>query len=379
MNPEIVRDCSGKKLRCGFTTGTAAAAASKAATLALITGEGVSTTTIGTPSGITLKIDVLSTEFSKESACCAVKKDAGDDPDVTNGIYVFATVSRRESGVEIDGGLGVGRVTKPGLDQQVGAAAINSAPRRMIARAVTEACAMCGYNGGIAVMITIPQGVEIAKSTFNPRMGITGGISVIGTTGIVEPMSDKAILDTIRLELRQQKSMGREIAVLIPGNYAESFITQHLGIEPNNAVMCSNFIGDAIDAATNASFSGILLIGHIGKLVKLGIGMLNTHSQYGDGRMETLAACGLAAGAGTAELKAMLSCAATDAALTVLEQAGLLEAAMSVLEAKVEACLKRRAGENVEIGVLCFSGKEETRRVLFRSENAGTLVAAAKK
>lgn len=187
MNSYIYRGT--KKLRCGYTTGSCAAGAAKAAAQMLLSGEIIAQISLITPSGMPLTLDVLSPQLTADSAACAVRKDSGDDPDVTNGILVFASVSKCGNGFEIDGGEGIGRVTKPGLDQPVGAAEINSTPRRMITEALCEIAQRYGYTGGFHVTISAPEGTALAKKTFNPRMGIVGGISIIGTTGIVEPMS----------------------------------------------------------------------------------------------------------------------------------------------------------------------------------------------
>ena len=177
----------------------------------LLTGRKKDTIRLQTPKGIELNLDVLETELSPDEVRCAIRKDSGDDPDVTRGTLIFAAVRKSATpGVTIDGGEGVGRVTKPGLDQPVGAAAINSVPRQMIEENVREVCALVGYDGGLDVTISAPEGEALAKKTFNPRLGIEGGISILGTTGIVEPMSEQALLDTIRVELRQRRENGAD-------------------------------------------------------------------------------------------------------------------------------------------------------------------------
>jgi cobalt-precorrin-5B (C1)-methyltransferase len=274
---------AGKRLRCGYTTGACAAAAAKAATTMLLSGDPVTSVTLMTPKGVPLSLDVTDAGIGPGWARCAVIKDAGDDPDITDGLPVYARVEKISEGVFIDGGEGIGRVTKPGLDQPVGEAAVNSVPRRMITEAVNAACAARGYGGGIAVILSIPGGEALARRTFNPRMGIEGGLSVIGTTGIVEPMSNQALIDTIRLELRQLAATGARAVLLTPGNYGAAFSRETLELDVSAGIFCSNFIGDAIDAATNEGFDCILLVGHIGKLVKLGIGMTNTNPQTATG------------------------------------------------------------------------------------------------
>lgn len=362
-----------KLLRYGYTTGSCAAAAAKAAAYMLLTGEVIRCISLKTPKGTTLTLDILDAELNSNSACCAVKKDSGDDPDVTNGILVYAHVTKTPHSILIEGGNGVGRVTKPGLDQPVGAAAINSIPRRMIIEGVQEVCDRLGYSGGIAVTISIPEGEALAKRTFNPRMGIEGGISVIGTTGIVEPMSNQALMDTIRLELRQLRSTGTAKVLLTPGNYGEHFITDTLKLS-SRPVLCSNFIGETIDAAIELGFTHILLVGHIGKLVKLGIDVTNTHSAFGDGRMETLMACGLEAGANIPLLKGILACVTTDGALELIHNEGLLHQTMAVLEQRIEACLARRIPDGITAGYVMFTNAGEYAGVLSQSRNAQELM-----
>lgn len=368
------KSVNGRLLRCGYTTGSCAAAAAKAATLMLIANQMPSAVTITTPTGATLTLDILDTERTGEAMHCAVKKDSGDDPDITNGIFVYAEAEKAENGIHIQGGLGIGRVTKPGLDQPVGAFAINSVPRRMITGAVEEVCAAYAYQGGICITLSIPEGEALATHTFNPRMGIEGGLSIIGTTGIVEPMSSKALIDTIRLELKQLIETGAHEVLFTPGNYGEAFAENTLQLSLNGHVACSNFIGDAIDAAIELGFERILLVGHIGKLVKLGIGAMNTHSSSGDGRMETLIACALAAGADLALLHGIADCVSTDTALSLIYDAGLLEECMAILGARINECLARRVPQGVTIGFVCFTNADAFGGVLTESENAQTLM-----
>ncbi len=234
MEEYIVK--GGKKLRLGYTTGSCAAAAAKAAAYMLLTGRRMERVTLATPKGIRLELEVKEISMGPDAVSCAIEKDSGDDPDVTRGTLVFAEVSRHEApGVAIDGGVGVGRVTKPGLDQPVGAAAINSVPRRMILEAVEEVRALTDSREGLKVVISVPAGEALAKRTFNPRLGIAGGISILGTTGIVEPMSEQALVDTIRVELRQRRESGAEYVLLTPGNYGSDFIRDGLGIDPAGA------------------------------------------------------------------------------------------------------------------------------------------------
>lgn len=371
---EFMRNVNGKLLRCGYTTGSCAAAAAKAAGIMLLGGAPVKRVSIRTPKDIALTLDVLDIRLSDYFASCAVRKDSGDDPDVTNGALVYVRVEKSPDGICIDGGEGVGRVTRPGLDQPVGAAAINSTPREMIAKELLETAEEYGYEGGFSILVSIPGGEELAKRTFNPRLGIEGGISVIGTTGIVEPMSNQAMADTVRLELSQLRAAGAREVLLNPGNYAEAFARESLGLSMDGHVTCSNFIGDAIDSAAELGFTRILLVGHIGKLVKLGLGITNTHSAFGDGRMETLLACALEAGAELSLLKGISHSVTTDAALKLIWEAGLLEKTMAELGKRIDACLNRRVPEDVAIGFLCFTNSRPLCGVLTKSANAYELM-----
>lgn len=336
---------SSRFLKKGYTTGTSAAAAAKAAAICLLTGECVSSVSVTLPSGKTININIEETKIADDCITCAVKKYSGDDPDITNGIRIYASVKKTAGAVTIDGGEGIGRVTRDGLDRPVGEAAINSVPRQMIRSAVRDVSG--DYSGGFDIIISAPEGVEIAKKTFNPRLGIEGGISILGTSGIVEPMSEKAVLDTVFLELKTRRTSGDKTAVLVPGNYGEDFAREKLGIK--NTVQCSNFIGDAIDYAADLGFSAVLLIAHMGKLIKLGSGIMNTHSKYADGRMETLALC--AALAGYTDFQKILDCVTTDEAYELIKDTKTI----GVLMSRIDMYLKRRA--QTDIGAVMFSNK----------------------
>lgn len=346
-----------EKLRCGYTTGSCAAAAAKAAAEMLISGNRISTVQINTPKGILLDLDVLDAEIYDNYAECAIKKDSGDDPDITDGILVYAKVSRLTFGIEITGGKGVGIVTKAGLDQAVGAYAINSVPRKMITLAVGEIAEKYDYHGGFKVEISVPEGENIAKKTFNPRMGIVDGISIIGTSGIVEPMSNSALIETIRLEEKMRRAEGHNTLLLTIGNYSEGYIQRSMPFALEKSVKCSNFIGEAIDIALEFGFESILIIGHMGKLVKLGAGIMNTHSAQADGRMDVLVTCGLLAGADSEMLKKLPDCVTVDAALDILKTSGMLEKTLEILADRAEYYLNTKVKNSIEIGAIMFSDK----------------------
>ena len=347
-----------RQLRCGYTTGTCAALAASGAAELLLGGALPKSVGLLTPKGWRVETELLDGACDGEIARGADNKDAGDDPDVTDGMLVYASVTRTRHGITIDGGAGVGRVTKPGLDQPVGAAAINSVPRRMITAAVEAVCAAHSYAGGLAITISIPGGEERAKQTFNPQLGIEGGLSVLGTSGIVEPMSEQALLDTITLAIRQAAASGAERLLLTPGNYGADYLKDHLPErETVPVVKFSNFLGDAIDLAVSEGFSRALIVGHIGKLVKLAGGVMNTHSRVADCRMELFCAHAALCGADTALCKALMEQVSTDGCLALLEEAGLRETVMESLLAAMQRHLDRRAGGKIRLGALCFSNE----------------------
>ncbi|MCM1024227.1 MAG: cobalt-precorrin-5B (C(1))-methyltransferase CbiD [Prevotella sp.] len=348
-----------KKLRCGYTTGSCAAAAAKASAEMLLTCEKQDFSEIVTPKGIALKLEILNAEISGNSAVCAVKKDGGDDPDVTDGMLIFAEANFIPSGIEIAGGTGIGRVTKAGLDQPVGEYAINSVPRKMIISAIEEISEKYDYHGGFKLIISAPDGAEIAKKTYNPRMGIEGGISIIGTTGIVEPMSNSALIETIRVEAKMRKTEGCKSLLLTIGNYSRNFIQNSMPFDLEKSVKCSNFIGEAIDIAMEFGFENILIIGHIGKLVKLGAGIMNTHSAQADGRMDVLVTCGVLAGADINCLKKIPECVTVDAALDILEKNDILRNVLDVLAKRTDFYLNAKVKNLLKIGVVMFSEKQK--------------------
>ena len=351
---------SGQKmLRCGYTTGTCAALAAAGAARLLLTGQAPSRLSLRTPKGWVVEVAPVFCRLLEEGgALCAVRKDGGDDADVTHGMLVQAAVVLTPGpGVSIQGGEGVGRVTRPGLDQPVGAAAINRVPRQMIARAVAQELETAAWPGGAGVTISIPGGAETARRTFNPLLGVEGGLSVLGTSGIVEPMSQQAIVDTIEVEARQARQSGARL-ILIPGNYGADFLAAQgldgLGVP---VVRCSNFIGDALDIAAAQRFEQVLLAGHIGKLVKVAGGIMNTHSRQADCRTELFCAHAAAAGASTALCRRLLDAATTDACIPLLDAEGLRDPVLSSLTAAVQTHLERRAAGAFAVGVLLFSNQ----------------------
>lgn len=349
-------------LRKGFTTGSCAAAAAKAALIAVITRRFPDTVVIHTLNGARYEPEILEPALGEDFASCGVRKDGGDDPDATTGLIVRADVTlARDDGdeIRIDGGEGVGRVTRPGLDQPVGNAAINSGPRRAVEKAVREALNDLGVRSSVDVVISVPGGEEVAKKTFNPRLGIEGGISILGTTGVVEPMSTKAILDTIRVELRQQRALQRDIAAVAPGNYGLEFIRSRLKFDLDKAVKCSNYLGDALDYAAELGFKRILVCGHLGKLIKTSGGIFNTHSRDADARMELCAAAALDIGADAELARRILRCVSTDEVLEILRENNLEQKFLDRVVEKLAFYLDRRAAGRMSVEAVVYSNKTE--------------------
>lgn len=349
----------GKRLRCGYTTGSCAALAAAGAAQLLLTGEVPALLCFTTPKGLPVEVEPEFCRLEEACAVCGVRKDGGDDIDVTSGLLICARAERLDTpAVTVEGGEGVGRVTKPGLDQPVGAAAINRVPRRMIAEAVQAVCEDAGYSGGLRVTVCVPGGAEAARKTFNPRLGVVGGISILGTSGIVEPMSCQALVDTIALELRQAAALGAKKVILTPGSYGMDFIRAQ-GLNRSNIpiVKCSNFIGDALDEAAVQGFEAVLCVGHIGKLVKLAGGIMNTHSRWADCRRELFCAHAALAGANRETCAALLEAAAADACVAILDREGLRQAVLDSLLQAIQSHLERRAAGAFSVGAVVFSNE----------------------
>ncbi len=366
----IIKD--NKKMRFGYTTGSCAAAATKASARMLLghgTEDQVVSVLLHTPKGIDLNLEVLDvskggsvtgagearSDDSQAWVQCGIMKDGGDDPDVTSGLIVYAKVSKQKSDITIDGGEGVGRVTKPGLEQPVGEAAINSVPRRMIEEALREEAARAGYRGGLRAVISVPGGEKTAEQTFNPRLGIQGGISILGTSGIVEPMSETALIKSLQVELAQQIAGGRKHIVVTLGNYGRDYLEGLENFPLKESVKCSNYVGEVIDAALNYGAEELVFIAHIGKFVKVAGGIMNTHSRNADSRAEILAAAALRAGLDRAGALKILDTLTTDEALDILEEEGCLEETMKIICEKIGFYLNHRSYGRLKTEAMIFS------------------------
>ena len=367
---------NNKRLRYGYTTGSCAAGATRGAVRMLLSGASLSEVELQTPKGITLNLQLHDITRGETHVSCAVQKDAGDDPDTTNGILVYAKVEKISaeaakniidnqntdskkviihSSIILDGGVGVGRVTKPGLSQKVGEAAINPVPKAMILREAEEAAQEYDYEGYLKITISVPEGEEISKKTFNPRLGIMGGISILGTSGIVEPMSERALIASIQVEMKQHFCQGENYILVTPGNYGADYLREHMTIPFENNIKCSNYVGETIDMAIDMGVKGILFVAHIGKFVKVAAGIMNTHSHCADGRMEVLCASAIRAG-GTLECaREILEAGTTDEALAVIDRYGILEETMAIVMEKIQFYLDHRSYEQILLGAVVFS------------------------
>ena len=366
----------GKLMRRGYTTGSCAAAASKAAAVMLLSGEETDTIIIDTPKGITLSLDVLDILRGPGFARCAIRKDSGDDPDDTNGTLIYATVSvmnakipkeepvmqpqtasveQLDERVEIWGGIGVGKVTKPGLSCKVGGPAINPVPRKMITQEILAAMQHYGCERTLRVVISVPDGSAIAPKTFNPRLGIEGGISILGTSGIVEPMSDRALIDTMYTEMDSRKANGDNNLLVFFGNYGADFTRDEMKLDISKAVTCSNFVGELLDYAVLKGFESILIIGHSGKLIKLAQGVMNTHSKYADCRSEFRALQAMFHGASTEIGKEIYQALTTDEMTKILKREGLFEAVIEEAVKKIDFYMQKRVHGKLKTGAILFS------------------------
>lgn len=344
------------ELKKGYTTGTCAAVAAKAAVKMIFDREIVKKESVLTPKGVVVETEIIKPSFDLNSASCAVRKYSGDDPDVTNGMLIFASVALNDCGrITIDGGEGVGRITKKGLSQNIGEAAINSVPKKMIAENVEMVFDEYSYFGGADIVISVPDGEKIAEKTFNSRLGIVGGISILGTSGIVEPMSEQAIVDTIKAEIDVKRAESGDYIMIAPGNYGFDFIKQSFDVDLNNAVKCSNFVGETLDFAKKAGFKGIMLVGHIGKFVKLAGGIMNTHSKNADCRMEILASNTALVCDDLNLVRNILNCCSTDEALKLIIEKGVCEKVMEHIVEKSLFYVRNRLKCDIEIGIVIFS------------------------
>ena len=358
----------GKALRCGYTTGTVFTAAACLAIEGFCRKTAPDFIDIELPSGDNARLYPHSFELTANGAVCSVIKDAGDDPDVTNGAAMFAKVTAEGEGVVLTGGEGIGIVTRDGLKIKKGEYAINPVPRQMIERNAAVFMAKHGIKG-IKIELFCPEGREIAKSTFNSRLGIEGGISVLGTTGIVTPMSDEALMETTHMLIDSHFQNGKKVLLLTPGEYGEDFCRSVLKIDMERAIKCSNFIGDAIDYGLYRGFENILIIGHMGKLIKLSGGITNTHSKTADCRMELIALFAALSGADTELLNSIMGCISAEQAFDLLYDTPYYNNTLKIAAERTAFYLNHRIKGRAKWGVLMFCGRH-----ILKTEGADALL-----
>ncbi len=345
---------NGKRLRYGVTTGTCAAAAAKAAIMKLL-GKSASQIKIMTPKGWEVLLEVEYCSHEEDGIVCAVRKDAGDDPDITHGMLVEAYCRLLdEPGVVIEGGEGVGRVTQKGLSIAPGEAAINPVPRQMISEAVT---ALLPSGRGACVEIRLPSGKELARKTFNPRLGIVDGLSILGNSGIVEPMSEEAIKQSMSLEVKVAVQAGHQRLILSPGNYGLT-MAKKLGITDWGIIKIGNHLGFMLDECSSHGVKDVLMIGHIGKLVRLSGGIFDSYSKIADARIEILAANLAWLGAPQFVIQKLFDCITTEAALEVIRHHGY-QGIYALLCQKAEQRASQRVHDELRVGVIMCSLKPE--------------------
>lgn len=366
MDRYVYKD--GKKMRYGYTTGSCATAAAKGAARMLFSQREIDSVNIDTLKGWTLELELEDIVVNREFAQCSVKKDSGDDPDITNGIKIFARVEKIDgNNIEISGGEGVGIVTRKGLSVGVGEYAINPIPRKTIEEVVkSEMPKGCG----IKVTIFCPEGVEIGKKTFNPQLGIEGGISIIGTTGIVEPMSEEAFKDSLAIEVSVKRQEGIDRLILSPGNYGRDF-SEKLGLDTEYLIKTSNFIGFMLDKMEEYEIQEILWVGHIGKMIKVAAGIFHTHSRISDARMETLAAYGALLGADTELIKKIMNSITTEEAIDYIKKWDKSQELFDLIAQRISDRCRRRLKSSIKLGTIIFS---QQHGVLGRCKDADNIM-----
>ncbi|QDR80354.1 Cobalt-precorrin-5B C(1)-methyltransferase [Sporomusa termitida] len=346
---------SDKPMRKGITTGTCAAAAAKAAIMAW-KGQPVAAVEVISPQGVALVAPVAGSYAIAGGGTAWVIKDAGDDPDITNGVKIVAEIMiSGEPGVMIKAGEGVGTVTKPGLAMPVGEPAVNPGPRAMISRAVEE-CLPPGM--GAVVTISVPGGEKLATRTLNPILGIVGGLSIIGTTGIVEPMSEEAFKNSLVPQISVVQALGYNEIVFAPGKIGQDIAINRYGIPAAAVVQTSNFIGHMLEHAVKYGMRRVLLFGHLGKIVKVSAGIFHTHNRMADARLETLAAYLAAGGAPQAAVEEVLASTTTEAVMPIIARYDMT-AVYKVLAERASARAERYVFGDLAVGTVIVTLKGE--------------------
>ena len=373
----------GKKYRRGYTTGSCATGAAKAATYMLLTKKKINIINIDTPKGIPLTLNVENINLSNDYVECSIEKDGGDDIDATHTMHIHARaelVDKKSEDIIVCGGEGIGVVTKRGLSVEVGKAAINPTPMKMINSELRkiigdEPSDTIGNGKALKITIFAPKGQEIAKKTFNPRLGIVGGISIIGTTGIVEPMSDEGWKKSLSIELQMKREQGLDKIILVPGNHGEQFIREQLNLDMKYVIRTSNFIGYMLKEAQRMGYKKILMAGHIGKFIKLSAGIFNTHSKVADARSEILISNLAMMKAPYEFLEQINKCLTAEEAVEIIdnsEYTDFYNIVSNKCKFKVDEYL---VDEDIEVEIMMFS---MDKTLLGKSDNADSLVEVFK-
>jgi len=369
---------NGKKYRKGYTTGSCAAASAKASVMMLFSGRIICSVRIDTPAGIPLTLPVGDAFANGNRAGCSVIKDGGDDPDVTAGLKIFAVAERSNvPGIEVKAGEGIGVATLPGLKTEAGKPAINPVPMKMI---LTEVGKVLPENAGVKITLSVPGGKEAAEKTYNPKLGIVGGISILGTSGIVTPMSEEAWKEALAAELSVLAARGGKTAIFVFGNYSEVFVSEKLspqgtGIENGNIIRISNFLGFMLDKAVEEGIEKVLIAGHLGKLVKVAAGIFHTHSRIADARMEILSAYAALEGAPTGLVRRIYGCRTTEEAAKLIEDNGLNKVYDRIVASASSRCMGY-VFNKIRAGCILFNCKNE---MLAMDENAAMILEHIKK
>lgn len=326
-------------LRSGFTTGACAQAAAKAAAAMLLKQEPLDAIDVILPNGTEQVFAVSDQVVTFDAARCSVIKDAGDDKDdITDGIAIVAEVRRDDGdGIRLRGGDGVGTVTGPGLPVAIGEPAINPVPRKMILRDVSE---ILDDEAGYVVEISVPQGKELAEKTQNPRLGIVGGVSIIGTRGIVEPKSMQAYTRSLSVALNVAYENGHRTLCIASGYISERVLKEVYAVPDQAIITVGDHFGFILQECERKGIQKIILVGHIGKLVKIAAGIFNTHWSSGDARMETIAAYAARNGASQQVVAEILACSLAEATIAVLQQHELMHTFTDIAEAVVRRAMK---------------------------------------
>lgn len=350
---------SGKILKSGYTTGTCACSAAVAGATYLLKKEKIEFVSVKLPIGKEVVIPVFCEKIKNDESVFYTVKDGGDDPDITTGMKICARVRLTDEDIVLTGGEGIGIAKVDGLRIKNGEYAINPVPRKNILDNLKSVAEKNNYKGGFYVEIFAPEGIERGKKTFNERLGIEGGISILGTTGIVEPMSEKALVETIKLDVDRWISTKGKNILIAPGNYGREYCKEHLGFDLDAAVKISNYVGESLDYISFKECKDVLLVGHMGKLVKLAAGIMNTHSSYADGRMEIIGAYTALAGGNQSTISRILSCTNTDLAIDILKEEELFDKVINFIIERIIYHLNYRYKGNGKVDVIIFGKDNE--------------------